>query len=258
MLRGMARIGLVVMALFVGLGSDFEHAGTLPSSGTLQGLGDSIYEQLELHKSEMNIAYDGDHKELSANIGTILQAAFAKDDYVAYNVDSYLYTIHTWSATAKIKLNVKYRESATETQEVDNIVRKTLPDLVNNAMPDSAKVRAIHDWIVTHVAYDTSLQHYTAYDALTYGTTVCQGYSLLAYRMLGMAGIESRIVEGNVDSGSHVWNLVRIGGRWRHMDVTWDDPVPDQPGQISYAYFLKTDDQMKVDHRWTKDYPAAS
>ncbi|MEI0738921.1 transglutaminase domain-containing protein [Paenibacillus sp. JTLBN-2024] len=63
-------------------------------------------------------------------------------------------------------------------------------------MNDHEKIKAIHDWIVLHLKYDETLQKYTAYDGLSSGSTVCQGYSLLAYKMLKDAGITNRIVEG--------------------------------------------------------------
>ena len=40
---------------------------------------------------------------------------------------------------------------------------------------------------------------------------------------------------------NHGWNLVKIFGRWYHVDVTWDDPVWDQLGQVKHQYFLLSD-----------------
>ncbi|QHW30886.1 hypothetical protein GZH47_08485 [Paenibacillus rhizovicinus] len=256
MLRWLIRLGIAAI-LITGLGSQFYGIGMASSEQTLDQLRASIFTQLEERKTDISFDYVGDRQELSAQIGSLLREVFAEDDYAAYNVDAYLYTIRTWNGAAKINLSVTYRESAEEMAVVDGKIRELLPGILKDAVGEQQQARAIHDWIVTHVAYDTNLEHYTAYDALTSGTAVCQGYSLLAFRMLELAGFETRIVEGSVDSGSHVWNLVKVNGRWYHMDATWDDPVPDRAGQTSYAYFLKTDAQMKQDHRWTKPYPAA-
>ncbi|RAN85873.1 transglutaminase, partial [Bacillus sp. SRB_28] len=75
-------------------------------------------------------------------------------------------------------------------------------------MTDHEKVKVIHDWIVLNLSYDTSLKKYTAYDGLVTGSTVCQGYSLLAYRMLERVGIDNRIVEGTAGGQLHAWNIV--------------------------------------------------
>lgn len=57
---------------------------------------------------------------------------------------------------------------------------------------------------------------------------------------------------------SHAWNLVLLNGAWYHLDTTWDDPDPSPEGGISTLYYMRTDAQMRLDHTWTKSYPAAS
>jgi hypothetical protein len=34
------------------------------------------------------------------------------------------------------------------------------------------------------------------------------------------------------------------------VDVTYDDPVPDQKGEVSYSYFLVNDATLRKDHTW--------
>lgn len=112
--------------------------------------------------------------------------------------------------------------------------------------------------MVLNLAYDETMQKYTAYDGLSTGSTVCQGYSLLTYRMLTEAGITNRIIEGHAGGQLHAWNLLLLDGVWYHMDTTWDDPTPDQPGKVSYNYYLLTDEEMGQDHTWEEQYPAAA
>lgn len=53
-------------------------------------------------------------------------------------------------------------------------------------MNDHEKIKAIHDYIVLHVQYDTSYNQAinAPYFALTNGKTLCNGYAMLAYDML--------------------------------------------------------------------------
>ncbi|MNI34650.1 Transglutaminase-like superfamily protein [compost metagenome] len=102
------------------------------------------------------------------------------------------------------------------------------------------------------------MQKYTAYEGLRTGEAVCQGYSLLTYQLLKTAGFASLIVEGTAGGQAHAWNLVLLDGKWYHLDTTWDDPLSNGPEQVRYDYYLRTDNEMKVDHKWTKKYPAAS
>lgn len=75
--------------------------------------------------------------------------------------------------------------------------------------------------------------------------------------MLLEVGIENKIIEGVAGSSLHAWNLVKLDGKWYHLDTTWDDPLPDVPGRITYEHYNLTDDQIKTVHTWTKSYPAA-
>jgi transglutaminase/protease-like cytokinesis protein 3 len=126
-------------------------------------------------------------------------------------------------------------------------------------MNDYEKEKTIHDYIVSNIAYDTDLINYTAYDALTQGKAVCQGFSLLTYRMMQDVGIETRIVDGIAGGESHVWNEVKLDGEWYHLDTTWDDPIPFVQGRVLYSYFNVTDDVLRKDHSWqSSSFPVAS
>ena len=93
------------------------------------------------------------------------------------------------------------------------------------------KVKAIFDYIASHVTYDYDnlnnqsykLKH-TAYAALVNGTSVCQGYATLFYRMCLTAGLDARVITGSDTPGysDHAWNIVRIGNLYYNIDVTWD------------------------------------
>ncbi|CAH1216726.1 hypothetical protein PAECIP111893_04152 [Paenibacillus plantiphilus] len=258
MSRLLARVGLILAILVSGLGADFRYSPAKPNAhATLEALKLDLIEQLLAQKPVIQAVYTGGDDELKSSLDDLLRDVLAADDYMAYIVDSYLYTIRTWGPNARIKLSVRYRESLQQTKQVDARIIETLRTIIKPTMSERSKVKAIHDWIVGNVAYDSSLQRYTAYEALTTGLAVCQGYSLLAHRMLKAAGINTLIIEGKVDTGNHVWNMVKLGSKWKHLDITWDDPLPDRPGTVSYDYFLKSDKEMKEDHAWVKPYPVA-
>ena len=42
-----------------------------------------------------------------------------------------------------------------------------------------------------------------------------------------------------ISSDQHVWNAVYINGTWKHLDLTWDDPVAvDKTDYLEHSYFL--------------------
>ena len=71
--------------------------------------------------------------------------------------------------------------------------------------------------------------------------TVCEGYSKCYNNLLKKAGIESEFVSAY----PHAWNLVKLNGKWYHMDVTWDDQFKDNPndfpGYTPYTYCFAPD-----------------
>ncbi|QHT58977.1 hypothetical protein GXP70_02710 [Paenibacillus lycopersici] len=139
--------------------------------------------------------------------------------------------------------------------------------IIAPGMSDFEKELAIHDYLVLHVAYDydnylkdtVPADSYSAFGSLVRGTAVCQGYAYAAHIMLELAGIDSQIVTGTANGGGHAWNKVNIGGEYYNLDVTWDDPVPDEKGRLAYSYFNVTDAALSQDHTWNAaEWPAAT
>ncbi|NIK70330.1 transglutaminase domain-containing protein [Paenibacillus sp. BK720] len=258
---------LVAVAIGLNMKSDLFSVFASASSGgggTIDQLEDELASQFQSRSEHFTLQYKGDKHKLSDGLQNTINLALAQDDYTAYILDSYLYTIRSWGNLSTIKLEARYRETTDQTAAVDAMVSKAIKQIITPQMNEHEKVKAIHDWIVGRLQYDETLKHYTAYDALTTGTAVCQGYSLLAYKMLKAVGIPVLIAEGKVKTGDHAWNMVQLGGNWYHLDMTWDDPVVKQAGtqqtesRLSYNYYLKTDDEMRVDHQWVKTYPTAN
>ncbi|WP_127533763.1 transglutaminase domain-containing protein [Paenibacillus kobensis] len=249
-----------------------ERMGESPAAAAAQK-GLSLPEVIEEHllAREQKFSFTMyDYEDAEQTFKQAFAEAAATNDYTAYIIDSYHYTIRERTERADVEMTVNYRESADQTAQVDQITTQALQSIITAGMNDHEKVKAIHDWVVDRVEYDTSLTRYTAYEALLTGKTVCQGYALLMHNMLTKAGFVSRIVEGTVSSGDHAWNLVRLDGQWYHLDATWDDAAPpaqaENGGEAKesaeqtasrYRYYLLSDKQIERDHQWTKRYPKA-
>ncbi|OXM13655.1 transglutaminase domain-containing protein [Paenibacillus herberti] len=235
-----------------------EVRSTIVEAGSSRAkLVDGLAKGFQSRGAEFQLTFRGEHEELVKLMPDLVQQALFQDDYTAYVLKSYSYKIQTARQTSTIRMKAEYRETPEQTAEVAEQSKAMLAKLVKPGMSDEEKVRAIHDWIVRHIRYDESLSRYTAYEAVELRSAVCQGYALLAYRMLSDAGLEVRIIEGTVESGDHAWNLVRLDGSWYHLDATWDDPLPDRGNEVSHKYYLLSDAEIGKDHQWTKDYPRA-
>ncbi|MBX4259225.1 hypothetical protein KTC96_12890 [Clostridium estertheticum] len=149
-----------------------------------------------------------------------------------------------------------YLETADQRSQVDTKVASILSTIIIRGMTDEQKEKAINDYICLNVAYDTTLVQHSAYAALLGNKkTVCQGYSLIAYKLLIGAGFDARIITGTCNGEAHAWNMVKLDGNWYHLDTTWDDPIPDVLGMVRYDYFNLQDIQMRQkSHTWDLTY----
>lgn len=135
--------------------------------------------------------------------------------------------------------------------------------VISGCSSDYERVLMIHDWIITHAAYDESYTHYGVEGILFHGTGVCNSYAQTCRMMLDAAGVRNVTVSGTAtdagtgNTGSHAWNLVYLTDGWYHVDTTWDDPIPN--GRERHIYFCINDAQMSKDHTWdTASVPAAN
>jgi transglutaminase-like putative cysteine protease len=189
-------------------------------------------------------------------------------DYLKFSLNSWR-TQWSWggaSDTAKLTFIAKYKTTLKQEQALDTKIKSILTALKLDKATDYKKVKAIHDYIINRVNYDTTYQRYSAYHALINKSAVCEGYTMAAYRMFTEAGIENRIITGTADGVGHAWNIIKVDGKWYNIDLTWDDPVTSTGKQIlQYDYFLKSTKDFKRHARdtkyrtkeFTKAYPIA-
>ena len=128
-------------------------------------------------------------------------------------------------------------------------------------------VKNIHDHIVLNTLYPSSYSgnavHTLAY-AVNEGKAVCDGYAKTFYFLCKLSGIDCLIVTGDATNSNgitetHAWNKVKINDKWYALDVTWDDPFPDEKGRVLYGYFLVTDEDMNKNHKpKTQNLPEAT
>lgn len=211
-------------------------------------------------------AFTGYPTSLGSIISDVTQTA--GNDYEKLLLKSWSYS-YTTPATPGFTVTYKftYWETADQRSQVTSQVNTIIASIINPGMTDEQKEKAINDYICANVAYDTTLAQHSAYAAL-FGNkkTVCQGYALLAYKMLTTAGLNARTVVGKANNVGHAWNMVEIhdangqNPTWYDLDTTWNDPVPDVPGRIGYTYFNVTDNVLiQQKHTWDASfYPAAN
>lgn len=119
--------------------------------------------------------------------------------------------------------------------------------LVNNNMSEFERVKAFHDYLCETVTYqEYGDAAHTAYGALVNHAAVCEGYTLAMDLLCYFSGIDCEHIFGFSRNQAHSWVHVKVDGNWYNVDTTWDD----QEQEISYTYFMVSDDTMRKDHIW--------
>lgn len=203
--------------------------------------------------------------EPSVTIKTTLTPAQVKKVYEYYSYDhaevfyaggvGMEYTEAGKAYTYKITFDYKYNGDKIKINAMRTKLGRKALELLGAAKgysTDLKKEKALHDKLIKSCSYDieaakdpdSNPDSFSAYGAIVNGRAVCQGYAQAMKLLLSSAGIKSLYITGVANGGSHAWNVVQIGGRWRYLDATFDDPVfTDGSGRysnyntISYTYF---------------------
>lgn len=117
---------------------------------------------------------------------------------------------------------------------------------------DYEKLKYVHDWIVDNTVYTNTGAPYEseADGPIVYGQALCEGYSKAFMYFAQSLGFPCICVTGTSRLEPHMWNMVKLGGSWYNVDVTWDDPVSADGSQtLRHDYFLLNDAEFRLDHR---------
>ena len=139
---------------------------------------------------------------------------------------------------------------------------------IDSSYSDFQKALVIHDRIAVNCKYkEENLKSFTAYNVIVSGKGICEGYCRAYSYLLSLVGVDSKCL--NNESKAHCWSLVKLGGNWYHVDVTSDDPMPDNAGYVRHKFFLINDSKLdgynskyhkgyKSDITYSSDYSCSS
>lgn len=158
-----------------------------------------------------------------------------------------------WTSGSSItKIAFTYLTNAKEEQqELDAALQEVKSKIDTSGMSDEEIVLAYHEYLTSTVSYayedyfngTIAANHgYDMYGALVKHSCVRQGYAETMFYLLREAGLSCAIASS--ENINHAWNIVKIHGKWYHIDATWDDPVWDMPGRSYHDYFLVSFDTM--------------
>lgn len=163
-------------------------------------------------------------------------------------------TITSWY----IMVEPDYILSSTRTAARGNMKKGIQPFLekIDNAKAAGAGEMElellIHDMIIEEVDYaynafgnpQTASYAHTivgVFDGISSTDVVCEGYAKAFKYLCNYAGLESIYAVGwstsDGYSGGHAWNMIKIGGKWYNIDLTWDDANGTEYDGYIYDYY---------------------
>lgn len=160
------------------------------------------------------------------------------------------------SESGEINVTIHYLYTEEEIIKINDKVNQIYQETQVATMSDTDKIKTIHDYIINHTKYDVERNEknnspYTSYKATgpaLEGYATCSGYTDFMALFLEKMDIPNFKVATELmqtDVSGHVWNAVFIDNQWKHLDLTWDDPVSqDGKDYLQHKYFLVSTSEM--------------
>ncbi len=167
----------------------------------------------------------------------------------------YGYSYYPSQKTKVIEANIQYGRTKNETAKIKSSFLNTADKIISEASKktsDYEKLLYIHDWIVNNTYYNANGPAYKseADGPIAYGEALCEGYSKAFMYLAQSLGFQCICVVGKANGGGHMWNMVKMGNDWYHVDTTFDDPVMVGGGSVCrHDYFLVSTSTIRYDHQ---------
>lgn len=183
------------------------------------------------------------------------------DNNILATINNFVPTYNTYnkiyvSYNSLGRVNVYIHRIYTDEQiiEINNKIDLLISKLIKNNMSDIEKIRTIHDYIINNTKYDVERAEQvknnqnnsihisnTAYGVLFNGKAICGGYTDTMALFLDRLGFKNY----KISSATHIWNVVLINNEWKHLDLTWDDPISENRDILEHNFFLLSDEELE-------------
>ena len=189
-------------------------------------------------------------------------ATISYDEVLLSEINNYVHPYNSYSTiktlydeAGEVTIKVTYLYNDDEIKKIDEEINRILTNKIFSDMNDETRIRVLHDYIINNTKYDKKREENDTsdYDSsrmtglLFQNYAVCSGYTDVMAVMLEKLGIKNF----RIASENHIWNAVYINGEWKHLDLTWDDPVSnDGKDLLDHSYFLiDTSTLLKLDKK---------
>ena len=221
-----------------------------------------LFKGVQSHAPEIRL----DGEKLEANAVEKAYRAITLDNPLLYYLGKLEYAIDDSGVTMKPCYDCRPETVAENNKNIQKSVKQIFSRLDMNHLDEYEKEKRIHDYLVTHTDYDYEaldtdkrervLAAHSIIGIFSRQQAVCEGTAKACKLLLNVANIKCLVVTGKAThprdgmadaDSSHAWNIVRIGNRSYHLDVTWD-AIRSSDSYICYDYLNVPERAIRIDH----------
>ena len=223
---------------------------------------DLILNAIEKHKS--SIDFPKSMKITSDDYCAVYQAIY-NDENEIYYLDTQMQYVTNVRTDCVTQADLLYTYTEDEIDAMDSMIDLNAANIIakiKSYMSDYDIVKLFYDELVKSCVYDeTAYNSRDIYGCLVQKKAVCGGYAKAFSYLCNKVGIENLTITGDADSIPHMWNMVKLGGQWYHIDVTAGYVQNAVVPYVRYDYFCVDDSVINKNRTIYKQdytYPKAS
>lgn len=185
--------------------------------------------------------------------------SLAKNESLLSNINTFIHPFNSYSklsftmnSLGKVEIKVQKQYTEEEILLITKKVDEIYANIIKEGMNTNEKIKAVHDYLGQNSYYDKEkadsiingvvtkegpYKSETAYGVLMQGYGICNGYSDAMELFLTKMGISSY----KIANETHMWNLIYINNTWRHLDLTWDNPITNSTQKFLFHDFFLID-----------------
>lgn len=221
------------------------------SPSNYQDILDIYYTVINAGKSNFTFYCPKEYTSCIDDIKTL-----ANDQNTLSDINNYVHPYNGFShieseydSLGRVTINIVRNYTEEDINLINKKIDELMPQLTSNYNSLETNIKNVHDYIINNARYDSArsdnnvltYKSDTAYGPLFQGYAICGGYTDLMQLFLERLNVKNF----RVSSDNHIWNVLYINNTWKHLDLTWDDPVAsDGKDYLEYNYFLINTNQL--------------
>ena len=142
--------------------------------------------------------------------------------------------------TRVVELNFAYQTSRESLRQMQNQVRRVFASAelyINSDSTEIQKFSQLYTFLMERYDYTIDTSITPAYSLLVHGVGNSEAFASIYGAMCRQAGLECQVVSGTKNGEAWYWNLIRVDGRWLHVDLL--------EASAQGAFFCNTNEQMQ-------------